>query len=597
MTNHDAWLLNYLQMPPEQRFRCYAFINKILELGGHVAWVLKPSMCKSRGKKLKLGIGDFLLIEDSGFFVDIKRECEDLGLRLTKLESIAKVLSAQLRPAVLAFYHDFGIYGESLVNLTAALRHLGFSRFAFLTSSTVQEKLHGVDVLFLPDGDSSVVAQGLEQGGAEAIRSFVAGGGCCIAMRDSGSLVASPTSTDRVVGPQKEEFQSPASLLRMIPCDVLNEFSEFPAPSSVYNLYENEEKVRIYPFDGEVIVRVTKPFHPIMFGYSGKLKVFAKGPIFSTAIGSDNLCVFEKSTCRTDHHVPEDLAWRIAYSRPAIISGSYQTGKVVIVGVYLECPNMPSTWPILGNIVFNSISAKPLCEVERSPTQDNILRLADMVVHQSLALGRAVSSLELDMEVLTPRLLAVLDQAAINAWISSSKAVPEMLKAIERLARSSLDSAQLYSKVMNIRTSIEALESSNEMWRMPDYALNLLNRADAELHSALSTASRALKVLRGLAEQIGRSLTEVASLAELEATIKPDIATMRTLRCSAMTVVSGLLGGAPFHSPWYDNESGPCLNTWLVKGQEGLVAPILGLSAALERANMLLGSSIAISMR
>ena len=104
--------------------------------------------------------------------------------------------------------------------------------------------------------------------------------------------------------------------------------------------------------------------------------------------------------------------------------------------------------------------------------------------------------------------------------------------------------------------------------------------------SVLSTASRALKILGGITEQMRRGVTEVASLAELEATIKADSATIRTLRCSALTVVAALVGGAPFHSPWYDGEVGPCHNTWLVRGQEGLIAPILGLASALERANM-----------
>ncbi|MGQ9514421.1 MAG: hypothetical protein ACUVTL_05160 [Thermoproteota archaeon] len=594
----EAWLLKISSLPPEERLQHYLAVNKIMELGGSAAWILKATSCKYRGKRLMLGIGDFILKDNKDSLVSVKHECESLGLQVIKISSVERLQICELRPLTLAFYHDFGIYGESLINLVSACRSLGFSRFRFLTSSTVKEKLTGVDILFLPDGDSSVIAQGLGLGGAEAIVNFVASGGSFVAVRESGLLAASPTMTGRKIGPQGEEFQAPASLLHMLPCDVLNEFDKFPAPSSDYVFYEDDKKVRISPFDGEVIVRVTKASHPIMFGYSGRLKMCAAGPIFSAAIGSDSLCIFEMPTSKTIHHISKDLAWRIASSRPVIISGPYKAGKVIIVGAHLECPNMPSTWPILGNIIFNSISYKPptLYEVERFPTQENAFKLADLIVHQSLVLARDVSSLKIEMEILTPKLLAVLDQAAFKAWYSSSKAMPELQRSIERLTRSTLDLALIYSRVKNLQTSIEALEGSKDTWKVSDSALDLLNRTVLELHSVLFTASRAMKVLRSIAEQISRSLTEVASLAELESTMKPDIATIRTLRCSAMTVVSAILGGAPFHSPWYDGEAGPCLNTWLVKGQEGLATPILGLSIALERLNMLLNSYINMSL-
>ncbi|MBO3803964.1 MAG: hypothetical protein JTT11_08890, partial [Candidatus Brockarchaeota archaeon] len=570
----DAWLLGASSLPPERRFSCYAAMNRLMELGGRAAWVLRPSRCVSRGKKVPIAAGDFL-VEGGEALSIVRRELEDLGMRVSKLGSVAKVRSEPLRPPILAFYHDFGVLGESLVDLVAACKRLGFTRFTFLTSSTVREKLPGADILFLPDCDSTVLAQGLGLGGAEAVRDFVASGGSCVAVRESGTLVASPTSTDRSVGPQSEEFQSPASTLRMINCDVLSEFREFPAPSSVYRIYETDKSVRVCPFEGEVVARIVKPSHPVMFGYSGRFKVCAGGPIFSGASGSEGLCVFEKPTGKTDHHVPEALAWRIASSRPVMISGSYKSGKVLIVGANLESPGTPWTWPMLGNAVFSSVVSKPAppIEGERPQIQEDAFKLADSVAHHSLALRRDLSSLGLEMEILVPRLLAVLDSPAVKLWVSCSKSVPEALKAVERLARSSLDSAQTCSSVNNLRASIEALESAKDVWKVPDSVLDLLGRADSELRSILSTASRATKVLRGLAEQVSKSLTEVASLAELGATIKPDAATTRALRCSAMTVVSGLLGGAPFHSPWYDGEAGPCLNTWLVKGQEGLVAP------------------------
>ena len=228
---------------------------------------------------------------------------------------------------------------------------------------------------------------------------------------------------------------------------------------------------------------------------------------------------------------------------------------------------------------------------------ESALRLADAALPQSVALERRISSLKLEVEALTPRLLALLSADAVDAWDSASRAMPAAMKALSDVTRSGLDSAHICVRARNLRTSIEVLASSKGGTYDSSASLSALSKAEADIISVLFTASRALKVLGGMVEQIERSVTEVASLAELGATMRPDVATIRTLRCSAMTVVAALIGGAPFHSPWYDGEVGPCLNTWLIRGQEGLIAPILGLASALERSNMRLNHAIVTALR
>lgn len=594
MTSRDTWLLKASSLPQDERFRCYAVVNRALEMGLEASWVLRPATFGLRGRRIRSDAGDFVLSCDVRYSTRLKIALENNGMDALKIGTGLKVHGTSLRSSVVAIYHDFGIFGESLINLVEALRELGFTRLIFLTASTLRERLSGVDMLFLPAGDSTIIAQGLELSGAEAIRDYVANGGCFIGMCESALLAASPSSPERVVGPREQEYQGPASLLQMLQCDVLNEFSDLTAPSCAYKRFGTA--VRVNAFQGEVLTKVVKPMHPMMLGYRGLIELFADGPIFATTTSSESLCTFHKPTEKTVHNVSEDLAWRLATGRSAILTGTFRAGKVILVSAHLEKPNMPSSWPLLGNIAFWCTSERPLAFSEDGDSvyQEDPFRLVDSSLHQLEGVQGGISSLKANMEMLTPRLLAVLGPETTDAWDSGARTIPELTKVLTEFYRSCLTSAYTYARVRDLRASIESFASPKGVSNFPD--LTALSKAEAEALSILSTASKALKVLGEVAEQIGKSVTEVASLAELEDTMKPDFATLRTLRCSALTVVAALVGGAPFHSPWYDGEIGPCHNTWLVKGQEGVIAPILGLTSALERANMRLSNAITISL-
>jgi len=588
MAGRHTWLIRASALKPDERYLSYAVVNRALEMGVDAAWVVGPSSFNLKGRRVRADLGDFVLSCDGGLSGRVKLACEEKGVRAQKVGSAVRAHVAPLRRPVVAIYHDFGIHGESLVNLTAALRRLGFSRLVFLTSSTIHERLPEVDVLFLPAGDSSVIAQGLELGGADVMRDFVAKGGCLVGMGDNALLAALPSTPERMIGPKEQEFQGPASLLRMLQCDVLNEFVELPAPNLAYRSYG--PTVRVNAFQGEVLMKVMKPSHPIMFGYEGIIELYADGPIFATTTSSENLCAFHKPAKGTLHNLSEALAWRLATDRSAIVSGTFRAGKVVLASAQIERPSMPSTWPLLGNILFWCTSSRPPStplDDTVTPPQGDAFRLVDAALNELASIQGEISSLGPRMEMLIPRLLATLGQEAVDPWISSSRALSEVVGSCAGLSSSFLTSAQAFARARDLRASIELLASSKGGWpKGIEPCLSALSKAEGEVISVLSTASRALKILRAITEQMRRGVTEVASLAELEATIKADSATIRTLRCSALTVVAALVGGAPFHSPWYDGEVGPCHNTWLVRGQEGLIAPILGLASALERANM-----------
>jgi len=593
MAGRDTWLIRASPLKQEERYRCYAAVNRALEMGVDAAWVIGPSSFNLRGRRVRADLGDFTLSCEGGLSARVKLICEGNGVTAQKVGSAVRANGAPLRRSIVAIYHDFGISGESLVNLVGALRKLGFSRLVFLTSSTIRERLPEVDVLFMPAGDSSIIAQGLELGGAEAIRDFVANGGCLVGMGESAILAAQPSTSERAIGPRDQEFQVPASLLRMLQCDVLNEFAELPAPSCAYRNFG--PTVRVNAFRGEVLVKVMKPSHPIMYGYKGLIELYADGPIFATTTGTESLCAFHKPTERTVHNISDALAWRLAMGRSAFVSGAFRAGKVVLVSAQIERPDMPSAWPLLGNMIFwctSSTPSAPPAEIDSIP-QDDPFRLVDSAIRELASIQAAISSLKPNMEMLTPRLIATLGPDAIDHWITSSRASSELMGALAELSNSSLTSAYVFARIKDLRASIDLLASSKEGLKDIEPGLTTLTKAEGEAISVLSTASRALRILGGIADQIRKGVTEVGSLAELEAVLKPDPATIRTLRCSALTVVAALVGGAPFHSPWYDGEVGPCHNTWLVKGQEGLIAPILGLASALERANMHLGDAMA----
>jgi len=592
MAGRDTWLIRASVLKPEERFLSYAVVNRALEMGVDAAWVVGPSSFNLKGRRVRAELGDFLLSCDGGISGRVKLACEEKGVHAQKVGSAVRAHVAPLRRSVVAIYHDFGIHGESLVNLTAALRQLGFSRLVFLTSSTIHERLPEIDVLFLPAGDSSIIAQGLELGGADVIRGFVAKGGCLVGMGDSALLAALPSTPERNIGPKEQEFQGPASLLRMLQCDVLNEFGELPAPSSSYRGLG--PTVRVNAIQGEVLVRVMKPSHPIMFGFKGLIELYADGPIFATTTSSESLCAYHKPTRSTVHNLSEALAWRLATDRSIIVSGTFRAGKIVLAGVQVGHPNMPSAWPLLGNMMFWCTSSRPSALLEETATvpQGDPFRLVDAALRELAAIRVETSSLGPNMELLIPRLLATLGSEAADPWISCTRALSGLMGSFGELSRSILSSAYAFARARDLRASFELLASSKARSGDTEPCLTALTKAEGEAISVISTASRALEILGGIADQMRKGVTEVASLAELEAALKPDSATIRTLRCSAMTVVAALVGGAPFHSPWYDGEVGPCHNTWLVKGQEGLIAPILGLASALERANMHLNDAM-----
>lgn len=365
------------------------------------------------------------------------------------------------------------------------------------------------------------------------------------------------------------------------------------APSFSYKRFG--PVVRVNAFQGEVLAKVMKPMHPVMLGFKGIIGLHANGPILANTISSESLCTFHRPTWRTVHNISEDLAWRLATGRSVIITGTYKAGRIILASAHLEQPDMPSSWPLLGNIAFWCASERPavLSEERRLLQQEDPFRLVDSALHELAAIHGEISSLKPNMEILTPRLLATLSLEAIDPWISSSRALSLLMESLSELSSSFMTSAYTYARTRDLRASIELLASSKEGLKGTVPSLAALSKAEGEAISVLSTASRALKILGGIADQILKGVTEVSSLAELEAVLKPDPATIRTLRCSALTVVAALVGGAPFHSPWYDGEIGPCHNTWLVKGQEGLIAPILGLASALERANMHLKDAMA----
>jgi hypothetical protein len=593
MTGRNAWLLKATALPTEERFRGYAAVNRALEIGFSAKRLLRPCTFSHRGRRVRADAGDFLLTCDGG---GSSGKFAWGGDEVNALKVMpGEVHGASLHPCVLALYHDFGILAESLINLAAALRGLGFMRLIFLTSSTLRERLPGVDVLLLPAGDSTIIAQGLGPSGAEAIRDYVANGGGLVALCESALLAALPSSPERTIGPPEEAYQGPASQLRMLQCDVLNEFSDLTAQSCSYKRFGTA--VRVNAFQGEVLAKVVKPMHPVMLGYRGHIELYADGPILSTTTSSEGLCTFHRPTARTIHNISEDLAWRLAADRSAIIAGAFKAGRIVLASAHLESPQMPSSWPLLGNIAFWCASERPAppSEEEGPPQQGDPFRLVDSALHQLAFIQGEVPPLRANMELITARLLAVLGPDATDAWDSGVRAMPPLSKALAEFSRSCTALAHTYTRSQSLRASLESF-ASPQGGRANHPGLTALSRAEEEALSVLSTASKALQILGGIVEQIGRGMTEVASLAELEATMKPDAATIRTLRCSALTVVAALVGGAPFHSPWYDGELGPCHNTWLAKGQEGVIAPILGLASALDRANMRLDNAIAIGL-
>lgn len=464
-------------------------------MGVGAAWVVLPSSLSLRGKKVRADAGDFLLSCDGGLSTKVKFMCEEKGVNALKVGSAIKAHVIPLRRSVLAIYHDFGISGESLINLAKALRQLGFSRLVFLTSVTLHEKLPEVDVLFLPAGDSSIIAQGLELGGAEAIRDFVANGGCFVGMCDSALLAALPSTPERAIGPREQEFQGPASLLRMLQCDVLNEFRELPAPSCAYRNFG--PTVRVNAFQGKVLVKVTKPSHPIMYGYKGFIELYADGPIFATTTGSESLCAFHKPTKSTVHNLSEALAWRLATGRSAIVSGSFRAGKVVLASAQMGHPGMPSAWPLLGNIIFWCISSRPsaLLEETGSIPQEDPFRLVDSALRELASIQVAISPLKPNMEMLTPRLLATLGPEAIEPWITSSRASSELMRAFTELSNSFLASAYMFARAKDLRASIDLLASSKEGLKGIEPSLATLSKAEGGAISVLSTASRALRIL------------------------------------------------------------------------------------------------------
>jgi len=598
----------------------YKFVNRLLQFGYEIDWAQTPFLTSVDGKKRrKFPAGSFVVplglrmngYNSRRFLIQLTDQIADeLCLRTYHLTARTFLEARRLREPRVAIYSDAGADPTAF---SVCLEKLGFTIVHFLTRREIASgSLGGHDALIIPGGDSSTIVAALDTEGCRRIREFVRTGGTYVGACAGAFIPSQRGKLDRPLGPQAKEFQEPHRHIELISFDILNNFYRDKVDFPAWTFMDHGDIVRVFPFSGElsssVRVRVLKPNHPIMFGYSGLIDIHMAGPVMQTGSGVNTLAVFDSPSPRTEYGLPAKEAWKIARGKAAIISARCGKGNVILFGPHPE-EYYEHTHPMIGNaLLFAASDASRQIGV---PSSQQALGGAPPIWEKkelTSGAGRAVSEVINTQRALREKAMTLFSKftaikdtqsdlvpVRILGWFlySLGPAIQFAEAKFDELRTLLVELLQAHSSTSFLEEQLRAYKSQHvgKDEFHAEQSLRRLQLTRNSIEAAVATCSHVLPRLQARLTSAEEALAEVQSLLEQTRTMKSEAQETSELRnrigVEIMLVIAQFTGGEHLLVPWYDGKFSFINRPDIKAGQRGIVGILMETLCSLRRSKFL----------
>jgi len=549
--------------------------NELVNVGLKAFLIERRTPAKSDKRKVLLSPGDIVFEETSWDNRRLlARFASTLGVELDEIQATG--LSAiPLNYPTVGVYSGFGVDSKSVRAVVETLSSIGLFSIAFMTSGSLQSALEGVDVFIVPNGDCSLIVEGLGETGASSIRKFVESGGAFVGISE-GALVVLKEATGSYV-PKNEEYSKPASFLSLIEGRVISDFSEIP-PVAVWDYRTLDGVIRVCPISGEVAVRARGSAYPFLLGLK-EVKAWLNAPLFSVSSKTFEVAKIKAISPEASTGAGWELSENLASKASAVAFAPYSFGKLFLFSPDLSHRDFPGSHIWLGGaIIFSSkkaVGVQMYAHQEATRTEPSQLCTAELLT-KSHELNGQMKNLHHILEVVAHLSIGRCSTKVRKKAFDLLDSLGDITKYLDDFrgnVRTALEGSQLTTETLN-RVANQNLGSGDRL-RL-DFLSQSLDRILRELLQLHESSCRAVVALSSFSITLEKELLE-ASRELLKTSEVP-------LDERLMDVLYGISGDAPMYAPWYDGRSGRPDMRIANPSNFGLLLPILSMTVGYKKA-------------
>lgn len=547
--------------------------NELLNIGFKTFLVERRAYAKSGKKKLLLRPGDIVFEEPSWDSRGLlTRVASKLGLELEEIQA-AELSTSPLRYPTIGVYSGFGVETRSLRAVVETLSLIGLFKLAFMTSGSLPSALEGVDVLIVPNGDCSLIVEGLGEVGAGSIRRFVESGGSFIGISESALVVLK--QVDSTV-PRSEEYSRPASLLSLVEGKVVSDIIEVPS-AAFWNYRTLEGVMRLSPISGEVVVR-SKGSAPFLLRVK-EVRAWLDAPLFSVSKRSFEIAKVKSISPNADLGADCELVKNMISQASAVAFVPYSLGRLFLFSPDVSRQGFLESHLWLGGAIL--FSSKKVLEgqmqVYREPTksESSQICLAELVT-RSHDLDNQARSLYRVLEVIAPLSVERCSKQVRDKVFDLLDSLDNITTLLDEFR---VDLIRLFEGSQILAEAVDRIAANQ----------NLLSRDRLRLEFLNQNLSRTLQEASRLNESSCRAIVALLSLSiNLEKTL---LETSKELLKSSeepldvkiLDVIYGISGDGPMYAPWYDGRSGRPETRIANPNNFGFISPLLSMVVGYKR--------------
>lgn len=547
--------------------------NELLNIGFKTFLVERRAYAKSGKKKLLLRPGDIVFEEPSwdnrGL---LTRVASKLGLELEEIQA-AELSTSPLRYPTIGVYSGFGVETRSLRAVVETLSSIGLFKLAFMTSGSLPSALKGVDVLIVPNGDCSLIVEGLGEVGAGSIRRFVESGGSFIGISESALVVLK--QVDSTV-PRSEEYSRPASLLSLVEGKVVSDITEVPS-AAFWNYRTLEGVMRLSPISGEVVVR-SKGSAPFLLGVK-EVRAWLDAPLLSVSNRSFEIAKVKSVSPNADLGADCELVKNMISQASAVAFVPYSLGRLFLFSPDVSRQGFLESHLWLGGAIL--FSSKKVLEgqtqVYREPTksESSQICLAELVT-RSHDLDNQARSLYRVLEVIAPLSVERCSKQVRGKVFDLLDSLDNITTLLDEFR---VDLIRLFEGSQILAEAVDRIAANQNLLSRDRLRLEFLNqnlsRTLQEASQLNESSCRAIVALLSLSINLEKALLET-SKELLKSSEEP-------LDVKILDVIYGISGDGPMYAPWYDGRSGRPETRIANPNNFGLIPPLLSMVVGYKR--------------
>ncbi|MEM2920761.1 MAG: hypothetical protein QXF26_00415 [Candidatus Bathyarchaeia archaeon] len=550
--------------------------NELINIGLKALLVEKKALAKFDRKKVILNPGDIVFEETSW---DNKRllarVASELGVELEEIQ-ISNLSASPLTYPTIGVYSGFGVSSKSVKTVVKTLSSVGLFNIAFLTSGSLYSALQGIDVLILPNGDCSLVVEGLGETGASSIKKFIESGGASIGISE-GALAFIKEATGNYV-PKCEDYSHAASALPMVDGKIISDISQVPQ-FAVWNYRILDGVVRTSPISGEVLVRARSSILPFLLGLK-EVKAWLDAPLFSVSGKAFEVAkvkaIGPKASLGAEYEFSENLVLKAS----AVVFAPYSFGKLFLFSPDFSHPDFPESHIWLGGAILFSgrknAEVQMLMHQEATRSEPSHLCLAELFAKSHDLVGQMknlYNILEVVAHLSLKRCSAQVRMKAFDL-LDSLNDITAGLDDFRVDVRTTLEGSQLTTEILN-RIAANKNLASRDKSRL-DFLRQNFNRVLQENFKLHESSCRAAVAISSFSVTLEKELLEISK--EL---LKPSDSSLDE---RFMDVLFGISGDAPMYAPWYDGRSGRPETRIAKPDNFGLLPPLLSMMVSYKKA-------------